>query len=375
MRRSSPDHDDENGVTLVELMVGIVISATIIAGGFAVLTTTNKAQSVNSQTIETQQNVRTAIDLISRDIKQAGFGMVGPVGNCPTAIVPRDNTVGGADVGPDRISLVVPVGNPVGAVAAPAWVLQGAVGPGFNQITLPSTQAVTDMTAQAGTTLNNSTITIRGVATATVTATSGSSITITPVAAPVAFGANAPVYLLQCVTYQVIPPPDVNGLCNGRSPCLVRGVAPGGLNCDAPGSTCASIADEIEDIQFAYACDGCNLGFNGGIPDQIIDDVGTGPPGFDATDFISNNTWATGVMTPDKIRLVQVSVVGRQRFADQGLGEGNVQSAQGPVLQVSDHNHAAGLFTGGDFATLTPPYTATRRRILTQTVDVRNPGR
>lgn len=375
MWRSSSYRDGEQGITLVELMVGIVISAIVIAGGFTVLTTTNKAQSVNSQTVETQQNVRTAIDLISRDIRQAGFGMVGPVGNCPTAIVPSDNTVGGADVGPDRISLVVPVGNPVGAAAAPAWVLQSAVGPGFNQIALPTSQAVTDMTAQAGSTLNNSTLTIRGVATATVTSASGSSITITPVAAPAAFGPNTPVYLLQCITYQVIPPPDLNGLCGGRSPCLVRGVAPGGLNCNVPGSTCSSVADEIEDIQFAYACDGCSLGINGGVPDQIIDDVGTGPAGFDDTDFISNNTWATGVMTPDKIRMVRVWVVGRQRMADRGLGEANSQTAPGQVLQVSDHNHTAGLYVAGDFATLNPPYTSTRRRILTQTVEGRNPGR
>jgi len=319
--------------------------------------------------------VRTAIDLLSRDIKQAGFGMVGAVGNCPSAIVPNDNSVSGPDTGPDRISLVVPVGNPVGAAAAPAWMLQNAVGPGFNLLNLSTSQAVSDMAVQAGGTLNNSTLTILGVATATVTGASGSSINLTPVAAPAAFAANTPIYLLQCVTYQVIPPPDTNGLCNGRTPCLVRGVAPGGLNCNVAGSACVPIADEIEDLQFAYACDGCSLSINGGIPNQIIDDIGTGSVGFDDTDFVSNNAWATGVMTPDKIRLVRMWVVGRQRMADQGFGETNGQTAQGQVLQVSDHNHANGLYVAGDFGTLNPPYTSTRRRILTQTVEVRNAGK
>jgi type IV pilus assembly protein PilW len=340
-----------------------------------VLTTTNKAHSVNSQTVETQQNVRTAIDLLSRDIKQAGFGMVGSVGNCTSAIVPNDNSVSGPDTGPDRISLVVPVGNPVGAAAAPAWMLQNAIGPGFNSLNLSTSQAVSDMAVQAGGTLSNSTLTILGVATAIVTGTSGNSINLASVAAPAAFAANTPIYLLQCITYQVIPPPDTNGLCNGRTPCLVRGVAPGGLNCNVAGSTCVSIADEIEDLQFAYACDGCSLGINGGIPNQIIDDIGTGPVGFDDTDFVSNSTWAGGIMTPDKIRLVRVWVVGRQRMADQGFGESNGQTIQGQVLQVSDHNHANGLYVAGDLGTLNPPYTSTRRRILTQTVEVRNSGK
>jgi len=43
--------DGEQGVTLVELMIGMIISTIIIGGGFAVLTTTNKAHSVNSQTV------------------------------------------------------------------------------------------------------------------------------------------------------------------------------------------------------------------------------------------------------------------------------------------------------------------------------------
>ena len=48
------------------------------------------------------------MELLSHDIKMAGYGMTGPVLNCPTAIVPADNTVGGPDTGPDSISLVIP---------------------------------------------------------------------------------------------------------------------------------------------------------------------------------------------------------------------------------------------------------------------------
>jgi hypothetical protein len=73
------------------------------------------------------------------------------------------------------------------------------------------------------------------------------------------------------------------------------------------------------------------------------------------------------------MRLAQVTIVGRQRSADQGLGEGNRQTAQTPAaLQVSDHLHSDGVFVSGDYATLTPPYSSTRRRLLMRTVELRN---
>ena len=77
-------------------------------------------------------------------------------------------------------------------------------------------------------------------------------------------------------------------------------------------------------------------------------------------------------MTPDKIRLVQVTVAGRQRSSDQGFGEANRTTVQSSVLQLSDHLHSDGLYASGDYATLTPPYTSTRRRFLTRTIELRN---
>jgi type IV pilus assembly protein PilW len=363
---------------LVELMFAGTIAVGIVAAGLAVVTSFERSNATTGQTGETQQNVRNAMEMIARDIRQAGFGSIGAVGNCPTAIVPQDNAFAGPDTGPDRMSLVVPLGNPVGTVTRPAWVLQNQIGPGYNLFALSSLQAVTDMTTEwGGGTLVGATVSVAGSSTATVTGVGGSTITITPVPAPVAFGANAPVYLLQCITYQIIPPPDANGLCDGRSPCLVRGVGTGGLDCNTPNSRCLSIADEIEDMQFTYACDGCFLALNGGIPDGIIDNQVGSAAGFDQLDFVSNNAWNSAPMTPDKISLVQASIVGRERFVDQGVGEGIVAGrvVQAQPLQVSDHNHGAGLFAAGDFAGLNPPYTSTRRRMFVRTIEVRNPGR
>lgn len=367
----------QQGMTLIELMVGALVATIIIAAGYAVLTSSSKALTTNEQTVETQQNVRMAMEFLFRDIRQAGFGMNGPVGNCPTAIVPADNNTAGTDKGPDRISLVVPVGNPVGTATDPPWILNSDTTIGFNLIALPSALAVTNMVSEAGGSLTapSATISIGGAITTTVTAAGGANLTVTAVPAPTAFKRNTPIYLLQCITYQIIPPPDPGNLCAGRSPCLVRGVAggvtAGVLDCTTGGSRCTSIADEIEDIQFAYGCDGCVAAVNSGIADGIIDNQG-GAAGFDQADFVTNSAWTTAPLTADKIQLAQLTIVGRQRRADQGFGESNQQTAQGTALQVSDHLHSDGVFVAGDYAALTPPYTSTRRRLLTRTIELRN---
>jgi len=367
----------QQGVTLIELMVGAVVATTVIAAGYAVLTSSSKALTTNEQTVETQQNVRLAMEFLYRDIRQAGFGMNGPIGNCSTAIVPADNNTAGTDKGPDRISLVLPVGNPVGTATDPAWILDSDTTAGFNLLALPSAAVVTNMASEAGGSLTapSATISIGGAITTTVTAAGGANLTVTAVPAPVAFKKNTPIYLLQCITYQIIPPPDPTNLCAGRSPCLVRGVAggltAGVLDCTTAGSRCTSIADEIEDIQFEYGCDGCVAAVNGGTADGIIDNQG-GAAGFDQADFVKNVIWGTGLMTADKIQLAQVTIVGRQRRADQGFGESNRQTVQGTALQVSDHLHSDGVFVAGDYAALTPPYTSTRRRLLTRTIELRN---
>jgi len=368
----------QQGVTLIELMIGAVVATTIIAAGYAVLTSSSKAMTTNEQTVETQQNVRVAMEFLYRDIRQAGFGMNGPVGNCPTAIVPADHTPAGPDRGPDRISLVAPVGNTVGTATDPPWLLNSDTNIGSGvPFALPSAIAVTNMVSEAGGSLTvpPAVISIGGAITTTVTAAAGANLTVPTVNLPTAMKRNTPIYLLQCITYQIIPPPDVAGLCAGRSPCLVRGVAggmtAGVLDCTTVGSRCTSIADEIEDIQFAYGCDGCVVAVNSGIADGIIDNQG-GVAGFDQADFVTNVAWGTGLMTADKIQLAQLTIVGRQRRADQGFGESNQQTAQGTALQVTDHLHSDGLFAAGDYAALTPPYTSTRRRLLTRTIELRN---
>jgi type IV pilus assembly protein PilW len=277
--------------------------------------------------------------------------------------VPVGNTVG------------IVAGNPLGLAAVPPWTLQIPAGPGFNSLTLNSVQAVADMNAEAGGNLVGSFVTLAGAETVQVTGSGGTTINVNQGNPSAQFGANTPIYILRCITYQIIPPPDPNGLCDGRFPCLVRGVAPNvALNCDVANSPCLPIADEIEDIQFAYACDGCVVGVNSGVADEIIDNQPGSVAGYDALDFVTN-AWNVAPMLPTTIRMVQVAVVGRQRVADQGVGEANVQTTRSSqVLQVLDHNHAAGVFTAGDFAALNPAYNSVRHRMFTRIIEVRNQG-
>src|SRR6266850_5680414 len=140
---SSQDKSDEQGFTLVEIMVATAVTSVIVLAGMSALTMTGKAVRANEQISDAQQNARMAMEMLTHDIKMAGFGPQidpsknpPPVGNCgiggaPVPILPGDNnpTVGVADTGPDQISLVVPL-TFYGAPAIPAWQTTAPLGLG-----------------------------------------------------------------------------------------------------------------------------------------------------------------------------------------------------------------------------------------------------
>jgi type IV pilus assembly protein PilW len=195
------------------------------------------------------------------------------------------------------------------------------------------------------------------------------------------------VYLVQCITYQVIPPPDALNICQGNAPCLVRGAVPPALvgfggppNCNQVGANCTPIMDGVEDLQLAYACDGCDPRINVGTPDGQVDDLNLSNT-FDQGDFITDRNWFGTAgpygtyMTPNTIRMVQINIVARQTRTDQGMGEANqVMLNTTTIPTISDHNHATGVFALGDntSAAQQQAYMQFRRRILTRTVELRN---
>ena len=371
----------ERGFTLVEMMISIVISTVIVAAGYTILTTTHKATISNERAVGTQQNVRVAMELIARDLKQAGFGLPeapnlpvgGTAGNCATgaagttitAIRPVDNNsaiplTAVNDTGADTISFVVPRTNPTnGAISG--WVLASAAPSGgagsFTTITLTTT-AVTEMQNAGMQNGSGAYISLGGVVTVPVTSSTGATITLgSPTYAPVNFPAGTQVYLLQCVTYQVA---SGAANCGSAGPCLTRTVDSG----TAPTVT-TPLVDGVEDLQLAYGCDGCNTTINAGVPDRVIDDF-NGNNTFDVADFQTNRVWTFGTFDPATIRLVQINLVARQTAIDQGTGEGIKAGALSTPVQISDH------LPSNDAGYAAANYQSFRRRLLTRTVDTRN---
>lgn len=355
----------EEGITLIELMVAAVVTSVVVAAAMTIVITSNRATQVNEQVADTQQNVRLAMDLISQDIKLAGFNMTSAVGACtvgpvalPAPIVPGDNVPGGGvgvinDVGPDTVALVVPS---MTAGAGGLTPVLSAVASGVsNSIAL----SAADMTAMGTSGLVvGSVVSIGGSFSSPVTAVGAVGMTLAKTPPPSAqFPIGTPVFLLECVTYAISAVPAV---CGGSTSCLLRNGVP--------------MVDGIEDLQLAYACDGCNvLAPNTLLPNGVIDTqnapVGTpvGAGVYSAADFITNNTWAVSPMSPDKIRLVQVTIVARDSQPSKGLSEGNsVPVNSAPSVIVSDHDPS--VDAGYNAAT----YQQQRRRVLTRTIQVRN---
>lgn len=79
---------NEKGVTLVELLVALVIAAITLAGVYRVFISQTKTYAVQDQVVEVQQSVRSAMEIILRDLRMAGFDDDNPTSpyTVPTAI-------------------------------------------------------------------------------------------------------------------------------------------------------------------------------------------------------------------------------------------------------------------------------------------------
>jgi type IV pilus assembly protein PilW len=318
----------EAGVSLVEMVFAVGVATTVVLAAYTLMSHTETAAVINDQTAEMQMNARVAMELITKDLKGAGFGMNGAVAGCATALVPADNNPAGADTGPDSVSVVAPTPLSTLANAALGGALSITLQPGAVAAMTPSGFG------------NGSSVSLGGVWSGTVANIAGDTLTLnTTLGQSAVFPAGTQVYWLQCVTYTVLTSPTA---CSGNGPCLLRNGAP--------------IADGIEDLQIAYACDGCV-----GIADGVIDDQPGSAAGFDTGDFVSDSTWANAQMTAEKIRLARINVVARQMRSDPAW----ISTA--PVA-AEDHNPA----TDPGFNSST--YQQNRRRLYTRTVQVRNLG-
>jgi type IV pilus assembly protein PilW len=63
----------KNGFTLIELLASILISVVLMAGFYSVFFSQQKAFSAQEQVAEMNQNIRAALDLMTREIRLAGY--------------------------------------------------------------------------------------------------------------------------------------------------------------------------------------------------------------------------------------------------------------------------------------------------------------
>jgi type IV pilus assembly protein PilW len=64
---------DKKGITLIELMVALVMSAIAVAAIYRIFVSQTRAYTVQDQVVEVQQNIRGAMEIMVRDLRMTGF--------------------------------------------------------------------------------------------------------------------------------------------------------------------------------------------------------------------------------------------------------------------------------------------------------------
>ena len=86
---------NEKGITLIELLVALVICGVVIAGVYRVFVAQSKAYTVQDQVVEVQQGIRSAMEILLRDLRMAGYDSDSTTSKISIAnpIFPADNSV------------------------------------------------------------------------------------------------------------------------------------------------------------------------------------------------------------------------------------------------------------------------------------------
>lgn len=64
---------NKKGITLIELLVALVICGIVIAGTYRLFVAQTRAYTVQDQVVEVQQGIRSAMEILLRDLRMAGF--------------------------------------------------------------------------------------------------------------------------------------------------------------------------------------------------------------------------------------------------------------------------------------------------------------
>ncbi|UCH45399.1 MAG: PilW family protein [Nitrospiraceae bacterium] len=321
--------DNHKGFTVVELMISVTIGLILISAATATYIAQNRSYVAQESVAEINTQAKLAQDLIARDSRSAGFGVpldmnAEPINGNTTIITPIDSAATS-----DAITIVSGF-QMIGTI----WPVGGAPGmPCPAAVPLGSTQFVINYSGTEGPNVTDKQyINIDGVEFVRVqncnipggtTSCDTGTITIDrPLSQNFPLQDNngdglcdggRPIYLIEDVTYCV----DANSLLHRIS----RNGNP--ANCTALAtSTDDIIAENIEDLQFAFAADQDG--------DGQTDNLG-GTPAIDAADFQNG----IAIADPSDITTVRINVLARSDKPDPNFaGLGN------PPASVENRNHA-----------------------------------
>jgi prepilin-type N-terminal cleavage/methylation domain-containing protein len=203
----------DKGVTLIELLIALVISGILVAALYRTFISQQRTYSVQEQVADMQQNLRVAIDRMTRDIRMAGYG-----GNI-LAVFGNINTFTNI-ITPAADSITIMMADEVG-------VLQQAAPEGTNQLKVTNANIFNTGAKQY--------LCLNGENNYVVGGVSGSTITLSSVLLEDHL-INEAVYLVKAITYDL-------GLSGGK-PALRRN--------ENTGGGAQPVAENIESLQFTY---------------------------------------------------------------------------------------------------------------------------
>jgi prepilin-type N-terminal cleavage/methylation domain-containing protein len=227
---------NEPGFTLIEIMIALAIAGILLVSIYNLYISQSRTYTVQEQVSEMQQNARVAMNIISRDIRMAGFGQPSwTTINGTSGITYKGiNVTDGGTGNPDTLTVV-------GCIDPPPGKLGSAAAVGSTTITLQSSDE-----ADKFNTTTKSDIFIGELENAKVTGVSGAVLTIdtNPVqtgnqGTTNAFPVGTNVYLVKRVTYTI------------ESTSLKRN--------ENTGSGNDEIAVNVEDLQATYTKPVVNL--------------------------------------------------------------------------------------------------------------------
>jgi prepilin-type N-terminal cleavage/methylation domain-containing protein len=279
----------DKGFTLTELLVSMLMGLVVLAGIYSLYITTAQVTASQGQLMETQQNVRIALELLVEDLQA-----VGGTGIPAAAAVILSNST----TNPDSINLLIP--DPICPPPKPRIVpIQTYNGSAANMF-LAAESTCPEMDGKVAIAAHSNGIDYRTIQITQVTTTNDKinfSPGLSPVNSPGGLGADysgGTLVLVRQTRYAI-------NLSDQSKPVLEKD-----LN---DGTGAQPIANYIEDLQISLGYDRNN--------DGMLPEIGTSA---------NDDEWVFNVAgesnageAPTNLRAVKVIIAGRTRLPDTGF--------------------------------------------------------